>query len=150
MDVDFKKGRQMPEPVSKSGHDRCAINGCTRDGHIFTGQWNCRYHHGVAGNRLAHVTLMIRNHAQEFDWHEKLLTANAVDFAMGSVARDAPHQLRVLPGEDFYKYRTRVNLHIQALIGVPKKNEARPVTPRQDDSPLKKVEFGSTFIEREI
>jgi hypothetical protein len=118
--LNFQLGVQEEKPVrTRQGHDSCEVYGCPRAGHIHSGVWNCRYHHGKGGSSLAQITLTLKNHAREFDWYEHMLNATQVDFLVGDIARKAPTELRVLPNENFKNYCERVKRHIDILL-IPK------------------------------
>jgi len=114
----FSIGAKSEQPVRKSrqGFGPCEVYGCPREGHIHTGVWNCRYHHGRGGSALAQITLTLRTHAREFDWYEHMLNATPVDFMVGDVARKAPPILEVLSSENFSVYKARVKLRIATLL----------------------------------
>lgn len=107
---------EKPAPRTRLGHGRCEVYGCPRDGHIYTGQWNCRYHHGMGGHSLSRITLALKNHEREFDWYEHMLNATVTDFGMGVVAKHSPSGLHVLPDETLVAYRLRVKHHIDNLL----------------------------------
>ena len=113
------KPNDLQDSPAQASRGHCAVYGCPRKGQIYTTVWNCRYHAGKGGSSLAHVTLMLRNHAQEFDWYEHILAATPVDFLIGDIAKKAPDDLCVLLNEDFRKYRDRVERHIDILL-IPK------------------------------
>jgi hypothetical protein len=114
----FSVGVQPEQPVRRQrlGPGPCEVYGCPRHAHVFTGVWNCRYHHGKSGAALAQITLTLRNHAKEFDWYEHMLNATPVDFLVGDVARKAPAILDVLSNENFSTYKARVKLRIATLL----------------------------------
>lgn len=116
---EYKPHEHSEDSPAQQPRSHCSVYGCPRKGQIYTTVWNCRYHAGKGGSSLAHVTLMLRNHAQEFNWYEHVLTATPVDFLIGDIAKKAPDDLRVLPNEDFRKYRDRVERHIDILL-IPK------------------------------
>lgn len=107
-----------PEDKPRDKQGRCEVYGCPWDGQIYTGGWNCRYHHGKSGSSLAHITLTLRNHPKDFHWYEFVLTRTLVDFAMGEVQKKAPPHLRVLPNETLRDYRNRMKKHIDDLLQV--------------------------------
>lgn len=115
----FKFTTDEPENPTQVRNGHCVVYGCPRNGHVHSGVWNCRYHHGRSGASLAQITMTLRNHAKEFDWYEYLLDATPVDFLVGDIARKAPDELRVLPNENFKTYRERVERHIDILL-IPK------------------------------
>ena len=115
---DFKlsEDREEQPTRSKLGFGPCEVYGCPRAGHIRTGMLNCRYHHGKSGASLAQITMVLKNHAKEFDWYEHMLNVTHVDFLVGDVARKAPGGLEVLPNENFQAYRARINQHTEDLL----------------------------------
>jgi hypothetical protein len=120
--VDFNKtimNTDIPERKS-SGHNHgpCEVNGCPRQGHIhMEGRWNCRYHFGVGGRMLGHVTVMLTNHAAEVDWYEQLLLGTAeVEYACSNLKASAPRGYEPVQSEDFYAYRKRVEGKIKELL----------------------------------
>lgn len=105
------------EPVrSNGGHGPCEVYGCPKEGHIYTGKWNCRYHHGKSGERLARITSILNNHEYLFKWHEKLLQSTIVDFDIGDIANRAPRGLEVLNGELYVPYKARIKEKIEKLL----------------------------------
>lgn len=112
----FKFDTDEPQESAQPNRGHCAVYGCPRKGQVLTTVWNCRYHAGKGGSSLAHVTLTLRNHAQEFDWYEHVLNATPVDFLIGDIAKKAPEDLRVLPNENFKTYKDRVERHIELLL----------------------------------
>ena len=101
---------------SKLGHGRCEVYGCPRDGHIYTGQWNCRYHHGMSGQSLSRITLTLKNHERDFNWYEHVLNATVTDFGMGIVAKHAPPGLSAWPDETLSVYKLRMKKNIDDLL----------------------------------
>jgi hypothetical protein len=118
--LDFTATDEQQEKPRHSKYDssHCAVYGCPRAGHIFTNNWNCRYHFGKPGESLARITLTLKNHAKDFDWCEWLLNQNAVDFAMNDIQKKAPYHLEVKPKETWKEYKVRVLLHIENLLSV--------------------------------
>lgn len=120
--MDFNKtimNTDIPERKS-SGHNHgpCEVNGCPRMGHIHAdGRWNCRYHFGVGGRMLGHVTLMLTNHAAEIDWYEQLLFGTAeVEYACLNLGAHAPLGYEPAYKEDFYTYRKRIEAKVKELL----------------------------------
>jgi hypothetical protein len=101
---------------TRQGHGPCEVHGCPRAGHIYTGGWNCRYHHGKSGSSLARITMVLRNHEQEIDWYEHVLNATGVDFAVGDIAKQAPYGLAVARNETWSEYKMRVMSHVDDLL----------------------------------
>ena len=120
--MDFNKtimNTDIPERKSSGhNHGQCEVNGCPRLGHIHTdGRWNCRYHFGVEGRMLGHVTVMLINHAAEIDWYEQLLLGTAeVKYAFSNLKAGAPRGYEPVQKEDFYTYRNRVEGKIKELL----------------------------------
>lgn len=120
--MDFNKSitnEDIPETKRTShGHGKCEVNGCPWPGQIHTdGRWNCRYHFGVSGIKLGHVTLMLINHAAEVNWYEQLLLGTAeVDYACSDLKVRAPAGLEPLRGEIFLGYRKRIEAKITELL----------------------------------
>lgn len=116
--LNFQLGVQEEKPAQRTrqGHGHCEVYGCPRDGHIHTGQWNCRYHHGKTGQSLSRITLALKNHEREINWYEHVLNATVVDYAMGDVAKHAPLGLHPLPDETLVVYRVRMKQHIDDLL----------------------------------
>lgn len=124
----FSADPQEEKPVQRTrqGHGKCEVFGCPRDGHIHTGQWNCRYHFGKSGSSLARITMTLRNHEKEFDWYEHVLNATVTDFGMGDIAGDAPAGLRVWKDETLKDYKTRMQIYFDDLLA-PKSRIAEEV-----------------------
>lgn len=112
----FDLNKAEPDKPTTAHGSHCSVYGCPREGQIKTASWSCRYHHGKSGSNLNRITLVLKNHAREIDWHEYLLRTTPVDFLVGDVARKAPDGLRVLPNETYKAYRARVALHIETLL----------------------------------
>ena len=131
--------QDVPVNQKKEGMDRrCAIYGCPRMGTLYSGNWNCRYHYGVSGERLAKVTARIKNHELEIDWYEHILQSTVVDYLMGEVDCSelqqtegdkgnqwvkkrkllilAPDGMQPLPQEEFSDYRKRMAKYIGTLL----------------------------------
>lgn len=119
LNFNLERHEDTPAQRTKLGHGRCEVFGCPRDGHIYTGQWNCRYHHAVAGQSLSRITLALKNHEREFSWYEHVLNATVTDFGMGIIAKHAPPGLGVLPDETLNSYKLRMKKHIDDLL-IPK------------------------------
>jgi len=105
-------------PRARQGHSKCEVYGCPWDGQIYTGGWNCRYHHGKGGSSLTRITLALKNHTRDFRWYEFILNRTLVDFVIGDIEKKAPDHLRVLPNETFKDYRERMKKHIDGLLEV--------------------------------
>lgn len=101
---------------SNGGHGPCEVYGCPKEGHIYTGKWNCRYHHGVSGDHLAKITSVLNNHEFAFKWHEKLLQSTIVDSDIGDIARRAPRGLEVLKNENYVTYKARIFKQIENML----------------------------------
>lgn len=110
------KNNDHEEPRKTSGHGDCEIYGCPKEGHIYTGKWNCRYHHGKSGESLARITTILNNHEFLFKWHEKLLQSTFVDWDIGDIAKRAPRGLEVLNGENYVPYKARISQQIEKLL----------------------------------
>ena len=103
--------------IDKHGHRGCEVYGCERKGHIYTFNWNCRYHHGAVGDKLAHITTILRNHEPEINWYELLLYSTEVDWECGDLKARVVRGLEPKEGEKFKPYRERVEEYIHKLIG---------------------------------
>lgn len=110
------KNNDHEEPRKTSGHGPCQVYGCNNEGHIYTGNWNCRYHHGKSGESLARITMVLNNHEYAFRWYEKLLQSTIVDFDLGDIAKRAPQGMNVLNGEQYLPYKTRIYGQIEKLL----------------------------------
>jgi hypothetical protein len=117
--------QEKPAHQSRLGHGRCEVYGCPRDGHIHTGQWNCRYHFGKSGQSLSRITLALKNHEREINWHEHVLNATVTDFGMGIVAKHSPHGLHPVPDETLSVYKLRMQRHVDNLLA-PQNREIAP------------------------
>jgi len=122
---EYKPDEVSPSIKKRDRYDssHCEVFGCPSAGHIFTNNWNCRYHHGKSGASLARITLVLKTHTGEISWYERLLNMNAVDFAMGDVKKNAPGGLEVQQKEDWKEYRARIFLHIDNLLGITHEGE---------------------------
>jgi hypothetical protein len=131
---------QHEQPKRSTGLRTCEVYGCQRDAQIYNnGLPNCRYHYGVAGKRLGHVTMLINNHAAEIDWYEHVLQTTITDYSEktgregkkypgvvdatlpGSSSRrllltEAPAGMEPGHMEDFYHYRKRLARRIETLL----------------------------------
>ena len=117
--IKMKTEYESEKPSIKSsshGHGQCEIYGCPRMGQIYTTGWNCRYHHGVEGGRLASITTILRNHQSEIDWYEKVLASTITGFDMGMVGAAAPDSLKVLQNETFSEYKLRLEKYVDSLL----------------------------------
>lgn len=102
-------------------HNRCSITGCNRDGHIHVGYWLCRYHYGCHGDGYAQqvnfVTVLLNNHAPEFDYYERILSSRSVDWECGDLKARCPStMLPVDKLEKFEVYRGRITEQIKKLL----------------------------------
>ena len=106
------------------GHGKCVVYGCERDGHIHTGQWNCRYHYNVSGDNLHHVTNALRKYEHLVIWYEKLNSANDVQWLFGIKENELPMKNRCpadcqpLDGEQFIAYRERIKTKLWNLLNL--------------------------------
>ena len=109
-----------PEPTAqaKSEDKHCHVYGCQRTGTIHSGHWNCRYHYGQVGGKLAGITTALRQYEPEVNWYEVLLTHNSVDWECGDLKKRAPIGMESLPVEFFYDYRRRIEAKVNALLSV--------------------------------
>lgn len=98
------------------GHGMCEVYGCPKPGHIYTEGWNCRYHYRKKGSELARITMLLKNHAVEFNWHEILLCSTIVDFYVKEIHKKAIRGFEPGETETFHQYRERIRLHIENLL----------------------------------
>jgi hypothetical protein len=108
----------------KLGHGDCVVYGCGRQGHIHTGQWNCRYHYNVHGDNLQNVTNALRRNEHLVNWFEKINAANEVQWLFGLVKYELPMKNRCpadcqpLEGEKFIAYRERIKTKLWDLLNL--------------------------------
>ena len=126
-DFKYESSAEEKPKHNRSEHGPCEVYGCPRVGTIYTSGWNCRYHHGKNGHSLAYITMTLRNHAYEFDWYDRLLNLNAVDFAMNVMHKNAPSAMNVLPDETYKQYKTRMQKHVEELL--QPKNRTEEIAP---------------------
>jgi len=115
----FSKERAKPmedKPAKTSGHGPCEVYDCPMPGHIYTSNWNCRYHHGKSGESLSRITKVLRNNDYVFKWHSKLLQSTIVDWDMGYIAKHAPRGLEALQNESYQAYKARIYKQIEVML----------------------------------
>lgn len=118
-DFKFDPTKDNASPQNRGDDGRCEVYGCPWAGTIHSGSSrSCRYHFRKKGSSLSHITLMLKNHADDFHWYEFILSRTLVDFAVGEIEQKAPSHLRVLPNETFKDYRERVKKYIDDLLEV--------------------------------
>ena len=110
------KPNEQDAPKKTSGHGPCEVYGCPMEGHIYTSNWNCRYHHGKSGESLARITHMLNNHDYAFRWHGKLLQSTIVDWDVGEIARKAPRGFEVKDKESYQDYKKRIYEQIERML----------------------------------
>jgi hypothetical protein len=106
----------------KNLHGMCEVFGCPRWGHIYRTNWNCRYHDGQLGDKLAHITLMLKNHSRKVDWYEHILQTTIVEFEL-NLYGSAPQGLEAGYLEGFFHYKQRLQRTIESLLGMEGRNE---------------------------
>lgn len=106
---DYREAATEPEKKSTLLNCGCEVWGCNQVGATQSdGRWNCRYHRGVHGDRLASVTLVIKNHPNEIRFLEKLHSLKPYDFDVPAICDEAPYGMKKNEGEAFAVYRGRV------------------------------------------
>jgi hypothetical protein len=125
--IDFrnlKVGEQKESENQKTENMDCVANGCPRLGTLkIDGIWICRYHYHKPAKDWGHITLKLRNHEQEVNWHETMHRASETDFFVGNMDGKNfifPETMKPFLGEDFYEYRKRITTYLNELLYPPK------------------------------
>ena len=119
--TDTQEEEEKPKSVP-GGHGNCQVHGCPMPGHIHTGGWNCRYHHGKHGEALPRITGVILAHEYLFKWHSTVLNGTLVDWDVGDIQNKAPNGLRAIEGETWPQYKKRICDKVAELVDGAKKS----------------------------
>ena len=132
-------GKRQENEDFKDQNDRsCFAYGCPCRGTIYTGSWSCRYHDGVAGKNIDHLTMKLKNHELEIRWMDYILQSSIADYLVGVLDKSrikktegskngkwekeyitlnlAPEGMQPDKEEDFYAYRKRMEQYIKGLL----------------------------------
>lgn len=109
--------KQPEQKLNDTGKHQCEVFGCPRLATIKTNHWNCRYHNLRSGDSLDGITLILKNHEREINWHEKVMNMAYHEYDI--MKGNAPENMRHLVNEDLIKYRVRMQQYITTLFKHP-------------------------------
>lgn len=97
-------------------HGPCEVYGCPKDGHIHTGNWNCRYHWNRHGEILSRITFNLNKYESDVNWYEQVLRSTTVDYDLKEVHKRAPYGLEPKEDEKYIDYKKRLAVHVESIL----------------------------------